>query len=303
MAIDARQLFIAVADRKSISRVSEELNISQSTISTSLGKLESMLGVKLFDRTKYPLELTYAGYRYYYYALQLRTAEDVLERKITNLAMNGQEKLRIGMSAWKSAFFVRHIMPRILADFPDISLEIRQGDIHTLEQLLLSREVDVCLINTLRFNEKIIYNMITSERIFLAAPVDHPVTKRHPTNIDSPSYLDIRELENERFFLNRPNQPIHKTITNFFYKHNTFPRYVTYTSLSLSQLQLVATGSGFCFLPEFGWVQQDGLEKVTRYTVDTPALDWPLSIAYLNGHSFTLAEKAFVDVTTDLLTK
>lgn len=301
MTLDSNQLFLAVADRKSISRASEELHISQSTISTSLGKLESALGVRLFDRTKYPIELTYAGFRYYHYAMQLQTAANRLNRNLKEQKSNGHSRLRVGMSAWKSSYFIKYIYPLLVKAIPNIELDIRKGDVNELEQMILSDEIDICLVNASRFNEKIIYDILTSERILLVGPAAHPIVSANPTSIKTPSNMDIRKLEEERFFLNRPRQEMHRNIINLFYKYQFYPRFVTYTSLSLTQLQLATTGMGFCFVPELGWEYYSNREKVACYTVDEPALSWPLSVAYLNGHPMSDAEEAFIEIVRDLI--
>lgn len=53
--------FIAVAEERSFSRAAERLHIEQSPLSRTIKKLESDLGVVLFQRTSRGTRLTWAG--------------------------------------------------------------------------------------------------------------------------------------------------------------------------------------------------------------------------------------------------
>ena len=53
-----------VAELKVLPRPADRLYISQPALTKSIGKLERDLGIKLFDRTTTPVQLTYAGERY-----------------------------------------------------------------------------------------------------------------------------------------------------------------------------------------------------------------------------------------------
>jgi DNA-binding transcriptional LysR family regulator len=61
--VELRQLeyFVAVAADLSFSRAAQRINVVQSALSTSVGKLENELGVKLFDRAKRQIILTAPG--------------------------------------------------------------------------------------------------------------------------------------------------------------------------------------------------------------------------------------------------
>lgn len=55
---------LAYCQRKKHDAGCQKLYISQPALTVTINKLEERLGVKLFDRTSNPIQLTYAGERY-----------------------------------------------------------------------------------------------------------------------------------------------------------------------------------------------------------------------------------------------
>ncbi|MFO1088112.1 MAG: LysR family transcriptional regulator [Hyphomicrobiales bacterium] len=62
------QTFLAVVDQRSLVRASEQLNVTQSTVTARIDSLEARLGQKLLERNKSGTELTSAGFKFIRYA-------------------------------------------------------------------------------------------------------------------------------------------------------------------------------------------------------------------------------------------
>ncbi|GAB5837883.1 hypothetical protein JMUB7531_28980 [Staphylococcus aureus] len=68
MNLNILKSFLVTSETKNLTKASELLNYSQSTVSTHIEKLERQLDVKLFYRKKYGMELTEEGLAYVKYA-------------------------------------------------------------------------------------------------------------------------------------------------------------------------------------------------------------------------------------------
>jgi DNA-binding transcriptional LysR family regulator len=62
--LSALQAFETIARRKSFSLAAEELHLTPSAVSHQVAKLESLLNVRLFERSARGVELTPAGQQY-----------------------------------------------------------------------------------------------------------------------------------------------------------------------------------------------------------------------------------------------
>jgi DNA-binding transcriptional LysR family regulator len=142
VTLERMRSFVRVAERGSLSAVSRELGLGQSTITRHLRELEEALGVPLLSRTTRRVTLTDEGSRYYANAVQiLRLVEQAGdEARETRGAAAGT--IRISCTA---AFGVLQVCRLIFAfqdRYPDIGIDLNLTD----ERVDLVREgVDIAL--------------------------------------------------------------------------------------------------------------------------------------------------------------
>ena len=61
MMIDKMDYIFAIAREQNLTRAAKRLFVAQSTLTMYLNRVERELGIKLFDRSKTPIQLTPAG--------------------------------------------------------------------------------------------------------------------------------------------------------------------------------------------------------------------------------------------------
>ena len=64
MTLDKFEYVLALAEEKSLTKAAKRLYISQPGLTSYINKLEQYLGIKLFDRTVTPIQVTEAGMIY-----------------------------------------------------------------------------------------------------------------------------------------------------------------------------------------------------------------------------------------------
>ena len=77
---------LALADTKNYSRAAEQCHISQPALTRYIKNLEEELNVTLFDRSSFPIRLTYAGERYIDGLLKILEMKEKLDKEMREIA-------------------------------------------------------------------------------------------------------------------------------------------------------------------------------------------------------------------------
>ena len=111
MNLNILKSFLLTSETKNLTKASELLNYSQSTVSTHIEKLEKQLGVKLFHRKKYGMELTKEGLAYVKYAKTILDSNSEYEREIRGL---NNKKVNISINMQESQYLYRYYKNMVL---------------------------------------------------------------------------------------------------------------------------------------------------------------------------------------------
>ena len=82
---------LALADTKNYSRAAEQCHISQPALTRYIKNLEEELNVTLFDRSSFPIRLTYAGERYIDGLLKILEMKEKLDKDRFRRDLGGVE--------------------------------------------------------------------------------------------------------------------------------------------------------------------------------------------------------------------
>lgn len=138
--------FWCVARTGTLTRVAEEIHISQSALSTQIKLLEEELGQSLFHREKRNLILTEAGRITLDYADEIFSRAEELLATLSNQKPENVKTLKVGAVATLSRNFQESLL-RPLIGQPQIRLVVHNAGLQELLQLLGSHELDLVLSN------------------------------------------------------------------------------------------------------------------------------------------------------------
>jgi DNA-binding transcriptional LysR family regulator len=118
------QVFVKIAEERSLTRAARALNMSVSAISRNLANLEARLGARLIQRSTRQLSLSSEGEALFTDARDLLATWEAAEGNVTARSHAPTGRLRIGASL---SFSLLHLMP-VVAQFrqlyPSLSIEI-----------------------------------------------------------------------------------------------------------------------------------------------------------------------------------
>lgn len=159
-----------VYKERSFTKAAQNLYISQPSLSARIKKIEEIIGEPLFDRSTTPLQLTEVGKVYIEAAEEITQIEQRVENYINDLAGLKTGNLAVGASTLFAAYVVPSLITQFNQKFPDVHIQLIEGNTAELEEMLGSNALDFVIDNY--HYDSILYNkeLYCEENILLAVP-------------------------------------------------------------------------------------------------------------------------------------
>jgi len=124
----ALAIFVAVAERRSISIAARRLGISPSGASKAVARLEERLGVKLLHRTTRNVRLTEEGAIYFDRCRQILAEIEDADNALTAAKSAPTGKLVVQLPIGFGKMVVVPALPKFIEQFPGVTLDIELAD-------------------------------------------------------------------------------------------------------------------------------------------------------------------------------
>lgn len=303
------EYFLAVAEELNITRAAKRLYISQQSLSNHISNMEKEFGVQLFNRTM-PLTLTYAGRSLKTRAKQLLDLKDETYRELSDIKDFTTGQLSIGVSHTRGRFLLPAILPAYREKFPNIELNLIEGNSQELSSALIHGEIDL-MVDLLPFKAENVESIpICEEEILLVVP-DQILDSFFPGEQDE---IKKRLEENPDILLLRdcPYLLIHKgnrvrTIADeIFEDAQLTPTILLETENIETVLALAAKGMGITFYPRMfvsgNTDSKDGVVRKTGlnyYSLNYSRSHGVLAFGCHRGRYLSQATKEFIRISKE----
>ncbi|MBP7844595.1 MAG: LysR family transcriptional regulator [Proteobacteria bacterium] len=159
--------FIEAARSKNFSRAAEKLGITQPALSHSIKRVEALLKLKLFIRSKRGVELSATGQLLYREASTLLGVWNNLLSHLEDESKNPQGMIRLGCHAVVAQYLLPKFMAQFLAKYPKINFQIEHGLSRVMAERVFSSHLDIAIVvNPIRHQDFIIKE-ICNDRVSL----------------------------------------------------------------------------------------------------------------------------------------
>lgn len=253
MNFQSMDYFTMVARKRSFTKASDALHITQQTLSAHIANIEQEIGCQLFVR-HIPLELTYAGEIFLKYALDFQSKYRAMQNEFSDISKNQKGKLRIGI-----AFTRGHaIMPELIDKFqmvnPQIEVQLMEDANDALQKNLLDNDIDLAIAS---FPDKMtgitLRDFYEEEVVLLIA--DELLRQLYCNNKDGVVnrliyHKEFFLLDNCPFLLNSENDIAGKIGRNIIRQANFQPIIKARSENVETLLELCVRGVGACFCPK-----------------------------------------------------
>ena len=216
------------------------------------------------------------------------------------------------MSHTRGLKILPEILPLYKEQFPNIDLQLIEGNSSELDAGLLHGEIDL-IIGMLPFKVENIETVpLCDEEILLAVP-NKVLEHAYPGQVEKIkeqllTNADLRLLQNCPFLLINPGNRVRTLADEMFEEAQITPKIILETENIETVLALAAKGMGITFYPKMfissHEVFQNNLENKTGlnfYSLNYPKAHGVLGIGYHKGHYMSQATKEFIRIAKETL--
>jgi DNA-binding transcriptional LysR family regulator len=170
MDIHQLRVFVSVFRNKSFSKASDELHLTQPTISNHIKSLESEFDCKLFDRLGRTIIPTKEADVLYGHSMEIIEKANVLKEAIGEVRKDLTGKLTIGASTIPGVYLLPLILTGFQKKYPLISLQISISDSGGILESIASHELLLGVVGAKLGNELINYVPLIEDELIVVSP-------------------------------------------------------------------------------------------------------------------------------------
>ncbi|KXF75964.1 hypothetical protein ATN84_17300 [Paramesorhizobium deserti] len=171
--------FIAVAEELHFRRAAARLGMAQPPLSQSIQKLETRMGVELFDRSSRRIRLTEAGLVFFDEARKAVAQADLAVEAAQRAARGLVGSLRITYVGAAIYDFLPRLLRVYRTRFPDVDIHLQERPTMRQVRALQQGEADVGFARPpVAGADDLRYLSVLTEPLVVALPEDHPAAAR-----------------------------------------------------------------------------------------------------------------------------
>lgn len=288
---------LAIAKYQNITKAADSLYVTQPTLTKFLQNLEKELGQKLFRKLGHRFVLTYAGERYVKKATEILNLKKELDQEMGDIIKNNQGSLKIAFPVMRGTYMLPCTLPVFNSLYPNVRLNILEADSSSLENMLISGEIDLAFFNLPIKNPNIDYEVIGHEELLLLISSQNPLSdcgvKKEGLNYP---WMDLRLLEKEPFIMQIPGQRTRQVVDQLFKEYHIEPNIKLQTSNIMAEAALASKGYGCCFVTESHLRHIKPLDNVCFFSVGSPQTVVDFVAAFRRGSYLPYHAREYITI-------
>lgn len=277
------QAFVAVAERGSFRAAAEHIHLSPPALSRRIERLESIIGIKLFNRTTREVELTSLGR---VFLERARSAVDDLESAmlgISDIAATRSGRVTVACVPSAALYFLPTVISSFSQRYPSIRIRVIDESMNQTLQSVLTGESDfgIGFMNTLM--PEIAFEAIHNDPFVIAMRSDHRLVSR--------KVVPWSELESERLISVARSSGNRQLLDDILSKAGLNPYFAFEVSHIGTLLGMVEAGLGLAPVPRMALPANH--PNVVGRPLTRPSMDRQLGLLTKQGQTLRPAAAMF----------
>ena len=243
MNITQLKYFIAISEDKTFLEAADEMNISQSSLSKQLSKLENELGVELIDRSKRSASLTNAGKIFARDAKEILTQYQIMLSHMQAFKKN-HGAFKIGSLAFLGQYGLNFKIANFESSHPEFNLVVEDVEEDILIEGFKTGIYDMIIGRTLP--PEISYGCavkVVDDELVAVMRRSHPLATK--------KFIELSQVVSMPLFLTKTYTSIYKICIKLFEDNHLTPLKV-FTSRSETIISMISTQNAIGLLPRRG---------------------------------------------------
>lgn len=276
MTLQQLSYFCALAEILHYTKASEQLHVTQPSLSYSIAKLEKDIGVPLFAKRGKKLALTKYGETFLPYARQALETLDFGTSKVESL--RAPEKASVNLGYIFSVSY--NMFPTLVSSFVnadgnrEATFQFTQGIKDDLLKKLAAGHIELAIAGSYDAPGVRKAKLFTQE-IFLIMPKSNPLSVRKT--------VALSDLHSETFVFPSLNSGLREILDRAFAEAGVIPR-IAYEAEECNAITtFVATGTSMAFVPKMPSLP----ESVSICRVTDPPLHRDIALLWMRNRSLS----------------
>ena len=294
--MDLRQLrnLLAVMDEGTLGKAAARVNISQPALTKSIQRLETELGVRLFERNSRGMRPTlYAdSLRGYAKAACLAMAE--AQSQITALRNGTEGLLTVAAAPALAAEFLPKIVARLLSERPKLQVRVVSQNKELFSGLIEGRfNVVVAMLYDEAPDDVVDKHWIFNDELV--------VVMRPAHRLASDGAITAEKLAAEKWVLQEPSSWSHKRIRLYFEQNGlSLPRYAMESRDPAVLRGIIADSDHIGVMARLGIRRDIDAGRLTAIGVNSPLMRRPIGVALRKNEPISHSVRALMRIAREL---
>lgn len=283
MDLHSINCFITIARKKSITKASHLLHITQPALTSKIKQMENEIGAKLFKRSRKGVELTKEGGYFLIRALRMTREFAGVNQENNLLPYDSSstdltnEKFKIGITRPLAPLLLTSLLSHCDQSITyDITVEFNKMII----DLVLFDELHMGIIRANSYHDDLVYLPLYKDELVMAGPKNES-SKGDPFNTGS--------FLSEPFFLYDTSIPFRSNIIEILLNQfGRLPDKLQEVNDTFALISMVSCGLGHAILP-LSFIPNTSIDHMNRYSIDRNISmlneNLPFTITRLGDHA------------------
>ncbi|MGE7090279.1 LysR family transcriptional regulator [Lysinibacillus sp. NPDC048646] len=252
MSLVKYEIFSKAAEVNSFTKTADVLGLTQSAVSHAITSLEKEFNFPLFIRNNSAIKLTQNGKDLLVTIREILYYNDMLKQEVN--AINGLNKgtVKVGVFSSISTNWIPYIIKEMERKYPDIEIQLIEGNYAEVEKWLLDSEVDCGFVNIKTTTALHSFDIVQlkTEPLLCVVSDQSPFHRK--------KYISVEDIENAPFIM--PTFQCFDDIQLFFKENNIQPNIRFENMNENSIFSMVENNLGISILPEM--IIPKGLDSI-----------------------------------------